>query len=212
MIDITSRRRRRRRTRTRAGVPRLRAVQARAGAVRRLGLPPGQPGGPGGERVEVPRARPACSRSRTSAAGRRSTTSSSIPTNGLDREDRGGRGSLDGQVSTPPDSADSPPPARGRRRSRERRGGGRPAARVGIATLWLSLIVLLPLAAVVAKSLEGGLGAFWDAVIEPPGRRALRFTLLVSLAVARDQRGDGHADRLGARARRASAASASSTR
>ena len=33
-----------------------------------------------------------------------------------------------------------------------------------MATLWLSVIVLIPLAAVVARSLDGGLGAFWDAV------------------------------------------------
>jgi sulfate transport system permease protein len=51
-------------------------------------------------------------------------------------------------------------------------------------TLWLSLIVLLPLAAVVAKSLDGGLGAFWDAVSSRQAVAALRFTVLVSLAVA----------------------------
>ena len=50
--------------------------------------------------------------------------------------------------------------------------------------LWLSLIVLLPLAAVVAKSLDGGVGAFWDAVSSRQAVDALRFTLLVSFAVA----------------------------
>jgi sulfate transport system permease protein len=54
----------------------------------------------------------------------------------------------------------------------------------GIATLWLSVIVLLPLAAVAVKGLEGGIGAFWDAVTAPQALAALRFTLLVSLAVA----------------------------
>jgi sulfate transport system permease protein len=66
-------------------------------------------------------------------------------------------------------------------------GGGRGAARrralgLGISTLWLSLIVLLPLAAVVARSTDGGLDAFWSAVSSRQAVSALRFTLLVSLA------------------------------
>ncbi|MBI5105524.1 MAG: sulfate ABC transporter permease subunit CysT [Solirubrobacterales bacterium] len=54
---------------------------------------------------------------------------------------------------------------------------------LGVATMWLSLIVLLPLAAVVARSLDGGLEAFWDAVSSRQAVAALRFTLLISLAV-----------------------------
>jgi sulfate transport system permease protein len=55
---------------------------------------------------------------------------------------------------------------------------------LGVATLWLSVIVLLPLAAVVAKSLDGGTGAFWDAISSRQAMSALRFTLGVSLVVA----------------------------
>jgi sulfate transport system permease protein len=55
---------------------------------------------------------------------------------------------------------------------------------LGIATLWLSIIVLLPLSAVVVRSLDGGLGAFWDAVSSRQAVAALRFTVLVSLATA----------------------------
>jgi sulfate transport system permease protein len=55
---------------------------------------------------------------------------------------------------------------------------------LGVATTWLSIIVLLPLAAVVAKSLEGGLAEFWDSVTSRQSIAALRFTLLVSLLVA----------------------------
>jgi sulfate/thiosulfate transport system permease protein len=55
---------------------------------------------------------------------------------------------------------------------------------MGLAMLWLSVIVLLPLAAVVAKSLDGGTGAFWDAVTSRQAVAALRFTVLVSLVVA----------------------------
>lgn len=53
----------------------------------------------------------------------------------------------------------------------------------GLVTLYLSLIVLLPLAAVAAKSLEGGLGGFWEAVTMPQAIAALRLTVLASLAV-----------------------------
>jgi sulfate transport system permease protein len=63
---------------------------------------------------------------------------------------------------------------------------GRPAGRpgalgLGVSTLWLSLIVLLPLAAVVVRSTDGGLDAFWTAVSSRQAVSALRFTLLVSL-------------------------------
>ena len=67
------------------------------------------------------------------------------------------------------------------RRPRERRAG---ALGLGVTTLWLSLIVLLPLAAVVARSFDGGISAFWTAVTAPEAVAALRFTLLASLAVA----------------------------
>jgi sulfate transport system permease protein len=64
-----------------------------------------------------------------------------------------------------------------------RRPAGRPGALgLGVATLWLSLIVLLPLAAVVARSTEGGLDAFWGAISSRQAVSALRFTLLVALA------------------------------
>jgi sulfate transport system permease protein len=69
-----------------------------------------------------------------------------------------------------------------RRAKAPRLSGG--ALGLGVVTLWLSLIVLLPLAATVDRSLEGGLGAFWDSVSSRQSVDALRFTLLISLAVA----------------------------
>ena len=51
------------------------------------------------------------------------------------------------------------------------------------ATAWLTLIVVLPLSAVVVRSLDGGLGAFWADVTAPQAVAALKLTLLVSLAV-----------------------------
>jgi sulfate/thiosulfate transport system permease protein len=53
----------------------------------------------------------------------------------------------------------------------------------GIAVLWLSLIVLLPLAAVVQKSLAGGLSQFWEEVTSPQALAALELTVVVSVIV-----------------------------
>ena len=54
---------------------------------------------------------------------------------------------------------------------------------LGISTGYLSLIVLIPLAALVLRSMEGGAGAFGDAVTEPQAVAALKLTMLVSLVV-----------------------------
>jgi sulfate/thiosulfate transport system permease protein len=54
----------------------------------------------------------------------------------------------------------------------------------GLASAWLTLIVLIPLAAVVARSLDGGLSAFWDAISSPQAVAAIRLTLIASLIVA----------------------------
>ena len=99
-------------------------------------------------------------------------------------EDGGG---VDREVSTPQLTLRRTP-ARRRRAARAPAVARPGALAIGVATLWLSLIVLLPLAAVVAKSLDGGLDAFWDAVTTRQAVAALRFTLLVSLVAAADQR------------------------
>lgn len=72
---------------------------------------------------------------------------------------------------------------RGRRRARAYDGGVGPLG-IGVATLWLSVIVLLPLAAVVAKALEGGLDGLWAAATAPAARAALLLTVAISLVVA----------------------------
>ncbi len=71
-----------------------------------------------------------------------------------------------------------------RPRRRARRGAPAGTLALGISTLWLSLIVLLPLAAVVARSLDGGLGDFWESATTRQALDALQFTLIVSLVVA----------------------------
>ena len=63
-----------------------------------------------------------------------------------------------------------------------RRPAGRPGVLgLGISTLWLSIIVLLPLAAVVVRSTDGGFDTFWTAVSSRQAVAALRFTIGVSL-------------------------------
>ena len=52
-----------------------------------------------------------------------------------------------------------------------------------MAVAYLSVIALLPLAAVAARSAEGGLERFWDAVSSPQAVAALRLTLIASLIV-----------------------------
>ncbi|HWW66735.1 MAG TPA: sulfate ABC transporter permease subunit CysT [Solirubrobacterales bacterium] len=53
----------------------------------------------------------------------------------------------------------------------------------GTVVLYLSAIVLLPLAAVVSQSLERGIGSFWEAVTSPLAVAALELTVSCSLIV-----------------------------
>ena len=69
---------------------------------------------------------------------------------------------------------------------RRRSGAGLPSGglAMGVSMLWISLIVLIPLAAVVERAFEGGLEAFWNSVSSRQAVSALRFTLLISIATA----------------------------
>jgi sulfate transport system permease protein len=55
---------------------------------------------------------------------------------------------------------------------------------LGVAVLWLSLLVLLPLAAVLAKAFGSGWGAFWDAFTTREALSAIRLTVTSSLIIA----------------------------
>ncbi|MFG1932307.1 sulfate ABC transporter permease subunit CysT [Mycobacterium sp. NPDC048908] len=61
---------------------------------------------------------------------------------------------------------------------------GTTSLRVGVATTWLSVIVLLPLAAIVWQSAGGGWDAFWSAVTSNAALASLRVTLTISFSVA----------------------------
>jgi sulfate transport system permease protein len=79
----------------------------------------------------------------------------------------------DGAVAT----AQAPP------RSSFKLGLGGPGLTRGLVVAYLSVMVLLPIAAVVSTSLEGGIGAFWDAVSAPQAVAALKLTLIASFIV-----------------------------
>ena len=53
----------------------------------------------------------------------------------------------------------------------------------GIVLTWLSLIVLIPLGAVVVRSTDEGLSAFWDAISEPEAVAAIKLTVIASLII-----------------------------
>lgn len=53
----------------------------------------------------------------------------------------------------------------------------------GVSIAYLSLIVLIPLAAVVWNSPQGGLGAFWSAILDPIAVSALELTFFTSVLV-----------------------------
>ncbi len=49
--------------------------------------------------------------------------------------------------------------------------------------LWFSLLVLIPLAAVVITAAEGGWGAFWTTITNPQTAAAIRLTVFTALGV-----------------------------
>jgi sulfate/thiosulfate transport system permease protein len=52
-----------------------------------------------------------------------------------------------------------------------------------VVLVYLSVIALIPLAAVLSRSTDGGLGGFWDAVSTPQAVAALRLTIIASFAI-----------------------------
>src|SRR4029077_13131156 len=76
------------------------------------------------------------------------------------------------------------------RPARTRRSGldGRPltltsGVGLGVAVLWFSLLVLIPLAAVIVTASEAGWSGFWDAVTNAQTASAIRLTVGTALLV-----------------------------
>ncbi len=67
--------------------------------------------------------------------------------------------------------------------ARGARGSRTTSLRLGVATLWLSVIVLLPLSAIAWQAAEGGWHAFWLAVTSNAALESFRVTLTISAGV-----------------------------
>jgi sulfate transport system permease protein len=67
--------------------------------------------------------------------------------------------------------------------SRAGRGSGFTSLRVGVTALWLSVIVLLPLAAIAWQASGGGWQAFWLAVSSHAAVESFRVTFAISAVV-----------------------------
>lgn len=73
---------------------------------------------------------------------------------------------------------------RGRGSDDDRARLGLPSvAGLGVSTLWLSLLVLIPLAAVVVKAFGGGWAGFWHAVTTEHALASLRLTVICSVSI-----------------------------
>jgi sulfate/thiosulfate transport system permease protein len=60
---------------------------------------------------------------------------------------------------------------------------GGSSLQIGVATLWLSLIVLLPLAAIAWQAVGGGWQAFWLAITSHAALESFKVTVIVSVVV-----------------------------
>ena len=54
---------------------------------------------------------------------------------------------------------------------------------VGVAVIYMSVIVLIPFAALLNGALENGWGSFWSAITNPQAVAALKLTVGVSVVV-----------------------------
>jgi sulfate transport system permease protein len=86
----------------------------------------------------------------------------------------------DPEAIRPELDGDAAPAPHGARRVR---GSGATSLRLGVAMVWLSVIVLLPLAAIAWQAAGGGWQAFWLAVTSHAAVESFRVTLVISSAV-----------------------------
>jgi len=87
-----------------------------------------------------------------------------------------------GAARTPEPSTS--PTTRARPAEERLRLGAASGTGLGLAVLWLSLLVLVPLAAVVSKGASAGLASFWAAVTTHEALSAIRLTVLAAAGVS----------------------------
>src|SRR5919107_4623302 len=126
---------------------------------------------------------------RTSAAGRRRTPSSSTRTTAWSRRFRrqrarsreptfpGAGGRVMTTTTVPAGSA------RKRRSGGTRSLSGPSSLGLGVAVLWFSLLVLIPLALVVTTALSGGIRGFIDTITSPQTLSAVELTVVQAFLV-----------------------------
>jgi sulfate transport system permease protein len=76
------------------------------------------------------------------------------------------------------------PAERGGQSDGRQRLGAVAGTGLGMAVLWLSILVLLPLAAVVVKATGGGWSGFWQAISSQEAVTSIEFTVAASAGVA----------------------------
>lgn len=91
-------------------------------------------------------------------------------------------------VPVPPaEPSASPPPGPRKRRAGRRRTvnslSGTAGVGLGVAMLWFSVLVLIPLIAIVVQASQGGWAAYWDALTDAQTWAALRLTVSQALVV-----------------------------
>ena len=106
---------------------------------------------------------------------------------------RAGPGGLHERMSTAETDTSSVAPPRS---AAWPRLGGAALGR-GLVVAYLSVIVLIPIAALVAQSTDGGWSSFWSAISNPEAWWALKWTVIASLIVVVNQRLRRDGDRVG---------------
>jgi sulfate transport system permease protein len=80
--------------------------------------------------------------------------------------------------------AETHPPTPTGRRVRSPRLGVRAGIGLGFTTMYLSIVVLIPLAALSFKAFDNGVSGFWDSVSSPEAWAALKLTVFSGLGVS----------------------------
>ena len=92
-------------------------------------------------------------------------------------------------------------PAPRRRSTRVTTLGKASGLGLGVAMIWFSLLVLIPLAAVIVTASQGGWTAFWNTITNEQTAAAIRLTVTPCTSGHGGERRDGHPHRMGPRPR-----------